>query len=526
MGSLRIELSRHRTTLLIAAASALTCASPTEINVSVHTDLPCSTNAQAVLVGGATLDTLAMNAPSAASMQCVPSSDGTNALGNVVLQPSGDKSAPIAFEVMIRPDGAPADTCNDPANAGSCIVASRQLRFSPYSEIDMRVDLRLSCLGVVCPSGQTCDQGQCVTASTTCSGPCDDSALLPHGGASHFTRIAGGAAHSCAITATGGVKCWGDNSLGEIGDGTNTQRNAPVDVVMLNATIISVVTGENFSCGLTSARTVKCWGKGDYGELGNGQNNPSTTPVDVMGLSGVASIAAGCKHMCAALESGGVMCWGWNDAGQLGDGTNTNSNVPVAVQGLSSGVGFVTAGFHSSCAALSAGAKCWGDDTDGELGDGFQVSQTTPVASTQLPFGPTIMTGGAYHVFAYGVMDGGSGQFASFGANPSTGGLMGTLTNASAGQGYTCALQQGGALCWGDNGSGQLGRGSSIMTDTNAAPVLGLTSGVTDLGAGYDHACAFVGPSRIQCWGTNGSGQLGNNTTTASNAPVNVVNWP
>lgn len=510
-----------------AAIAIASCASPTEIHVTVFTDVACSTNAQAAIVGGTTLADLANKAPAGESTECVASTDGTNALGDVVLQPSGDKSAEVAFQFMIRPDGAPSDSCSDPANAASCIIARRQIHFSQHNEIDMRIDLRLSCLGVVCSGDDTCVQGQCVPAATTCTGAgCTEAALLPQGGgASHFLRITGGQAHTCAITSTGGVKCWGDNSRGELGDGTNNESHVPVQVKGLTSGVISLATGENFTCALMSDRTVQCWGKNDYGEGGNGTNTDTTVPTVVTGLANVTSIAAGCKHMCASLDSGGVKCWGWDDEGQLGDGTNNNSSAAIDVKNIPSGAIYVSAGFHSSCAAFPNGAQCWGDDSTGELGDGKQTASNVPVDTTQLTFGPVIMTSGAYHVFAYGLGPSGQNDFALWGTNPFTGGLAGALTNASAGNNYTCALQNGAVLCWGQNDQGQLGRGATSDADQTAQQVKGLSTGVTDLGAGYDHACAFVGPNKIQCWGDNGNGELGNNSTTEANAPVDVV-WP
>jgi hypothetical protein len=522
-GSLR-SILLQRCAFAIAIAS---CASPTEIHVTVFTDVACNTGAQASIVGGSSLSDLANKAPAGASTECNPAPDGTNSLGDVVLQPSADKSAEVAFEFMIRPDGAPSDSCSDPANAASCIIARRQIHFSQHTEISMRVDLRVSCLGVVCSGDDTCVQGQCVPAATTCTGAsCTESSLLPiGGGATHFNRIAGGQAHTCAITSTGGVKCWGDNSRGELGDGTNNESHVPVQVKGLTSGVISLATGENFTCALMSTRTVKCWGKNDYGEGGNGTNTDTTVPTDVSGLTDVDSFAAGCKHMCVSLASGGVKCWGWDDEGQLGDGTNNNNNMPVDVKGISTGALYVTGGFHSSCAAFPNGAQCWGDDSTGELGDGKQVASNVPVDTTQLTFGPTVMTSGAYHVFAYGTGNAGTTQFATWGVNPFTGGLKGSITNASAGDGYTCALQNGAVLCWGKNDQGQLGRGANGASDQNAAQVKGLVTGVTEIGAGYDHACAFVGTDKIQCWGNNSNGELGNNSTTEADAPVDVV-WP
>jgi alpha-tubulin suppressor-like RCC1 family protein len=364
-----------------------------------------------------------------------------------------------------------------------------------------------------------------VTASTGCTGTCGESSLLPAGGgASHFQRIAGGAAHTCALTPTGGVKCWGANEHGELGNNSTTDSPVAVDVVGLGSGIISVTAGQNFSCALTTARTVKCWGKGDYGQMGNNQNGDEHTPVDVQNLSDVSSIASGCKHMCATTNSGNAMCWGWNDQGQLGNGTTTNASLPVQVIGITTNASFISAGFHSSCTATATGALCWGDDSQGELGDGLQVAKSQPVSVTVLPFAPVIMVSGAYQGFAYTST---GPQLVAWGANATTGAVSSPIQNASAGDGYTCVLQNGGVLCWGSNNLGQLGNGatSTTATTTAAAPV-GLGSGVAYLGAGFDHGCVIMASGGAKCWGNNANGELGNGSTTSTSAPVDVIGFP
>jgi alpha-tubulin suppressor-like RCC1 family protein len=241
-------------------------------------------------------------------------------------------------------------------------------------------------------------------------------------------------------------------------------------------------------------------------------------------LTGVASLSAGCKFMCAQLAAGGAKCWGENGNGQLGDGTNNDSSTPVDVKGITDAT-YVASGFDSACAAFPNGVQCWGQDSSGQLGDGKQNDSSVPVDATQVTFGPTILASGAYHVFAYGLGPSAQSAFASWGANPSTGGLKGTLDGATAGNNFTCALQQGSALCWGQNDQGQLGRGAKGPSDPNAAQINGLV-GVTEVRAGYDHACAFVGPYKMKCWGNNTNGELGNNSTTEGDAPVDVQSWP
>ncbi len=516
----------------VAILPLIECATPTDVHVTVFTDVGCDKGAQVSLVGADNVGDLAGKPPSSASTHCTPKSDGTQALGDIVLRPLKGTSETMVFELMIRPDGASADTCNLPENAGSCIVAKREVHFTSHTELEMRVDLRTSCLGVTCADpSQTCVRGQCTSAlaPASCSRGCDESSLLPTAGSvSHLQRIAGGAAHTCAITATGGVKCWGDNSKGELGNGTNNPSLVPVDVKGLKSGVISLATGQKFTCALTSARTVKCWGKGDYGQLGIKTNVDSPVPVDVQNITDVTSIAAGCKHMCASTTSGHVRCWGWNDMGQIGNNTNANQTLPVdALMGGSplTGALYVTAGFHSSCAASAAGALCWGDDGLGQLGDGKQISRSTAAPVTQLGFAPLVMWSGASHVFAGGLGPDGKSTTAMWGANPVPNVVSGPIDAVTGGDDYTCVLQSGTERCWGRNDKGQLGNGAVGARNNTPAMPVGLPVNIGWMAGGFEHGCAMTTDNRIKCWGNGANGQLGNNTTTTSPTPVDVV-WP
>ena len=157
--------------------------------------------------------------------------------------------------------------------------------------------------------------------------------------------------HGCALTAGGGVKCWGYNAYGQLGDGTTTDRLTPVGVVGLSSGVVQISTGDLHTCALTAAGGVKCWGFNSYGELGDGTTSFRTLPVNVSGLtSGVAQLIAGYYHTCAVTTSLGAKCWGYNGYGGLGDGSTADRLTPVNVTGLTSGVTQISPGFIHTCA--------------------------------------------------------------------------------------------------------------------------------------------------------------------------------
>jgi alpha-tubulin suppressor-like RCC1 family protein len=200
------------------------------------------------------------------------------------------------------------------------------------------------------------------------------------GGLTNLVMLTAGDNHTCAHM-TGGVKCWGSNSSGQLGDGSTADRNTPVNVIGLGGGVSVVDAGALHTCATLSAGGARCWGDNSSGQLGDGTTINRSTPVAVSGMSGyVLQIAAGGSHTCSVDLSSPPLCWGWNAFGQLGDGSTTDRTTPVSVSGVPAGAVDVTAGFNHTCVrTASFGLACWGRNMHGQVGDGSTADRHTPV---------------------------------------------------------------------------------------------------------------------------------------------------
>ncbi|MDY0000772.1 MAG: chromosome condensation regulator RCC1 [Polyangia bacterium] len=192
--------------------------------------------------------------------------------------------------------------------------------------------------------------------------------LVSVSGLSDGLSIAAGTSHVCALRQGGTVSCWGANDHGKLGDGSTIDRLSPVPVAFTGVAV-QVTAGGMHACLLDDQGDVFCWGANARGQLGDGPSDDMTTPQRVVTLGEVASIEAGDEHTCAVTMAGTAFCWGANDQGQLGDGTSTDRADPVRIGGLEPVHGVTAAQTHS-CAWLADGsAWCWGRNF-GKLGDG------------------------------------------------------------------------------------------------------------------------------------------------------------
>jgi alpha-tubulin suppressor-like RCC1 family protein len=351
--------------------------------------------------------------------------------------------------------------------------------------------------------------------------------------------LAAGGSHACAVMSSGALWCWGKNDHGQLGDGTADDRTTPVRVAGLEG-VKAVAAGWGHTCALTGEGGVKCWGYDKNGELGNGSTVDSRTPVDVEGLpSGVTAIFAGDDHTCVLTDAGSVKCWGFNAAGQLGDGTAVNSITPVEVAGIPGGVSAIAAGWGHTCALSDrGGVLCWGDNEYGQLGNDLHATyRTWGEMVTGLEAGVSAISAGGGHACALtdrgGVLCWGNNKYGELGDGTSqnrpipvvASGLYAGATDISAGWNHTCALIRGGGMmCWGRNYYGQLGDGTTI-TRVIPVNVAGLRESVAKASLGNDFTCALTTGGRVMCWGKNENGQLGDGTTKNRSAAVDVAGW-
>jgi alpha-tubulin suppressor-like RCC1 family protein len=366
------------------------------------------------------------------------------------------------------------------------------------------------------------------------------SAPLIVSGAGQAT-LAAGWYHTCGLTNSGGVMCWGWNRAGQIGTGEQVDRYpTPTQVLGLETGIVAIAAGPHHSCALDNLGAVKCWGYNSDGRLGDGTDTQRFSPTPVSGLtSGVVAIATGAEHSCALTSEGRVMCWGRGDEGQLGDGGSASSNVPKLVVDEGTRYQAVTAGGYHSCGLTTAGAvKCWGANARGQLGDKTTITRRTPVQTFGLASGVSAIAAGAQHSCAVTTAGAlkcwGFNQLGAIGDGNAYDrrmpaqvvGLEGGVVAVSAGSDHSCALlSSGGVRCWGYNGTGQLGDGT-VLKRYSPAPVSGLGGFAVALAAGGTQSCALLSPSRIlRCWGSNFYGAIGDGANLDRHLPVSAVNF-
>ena len=353
----------------------------------------------------------------------------------------------------------------------------------------------------------------------------------PVGGLSAVMAISAGIRHSLALKADGTVWAWGNNSAGQLGDGTTIDRPLPVPVLALGGEgVIVAGFGRSFAIKKSDG-SVWAWGGNGDAELGDGTYIDRPTPIPLSGLNTATAIATGLWHSVARLANGTIAAWGVNGSGQLGDGTVERRFAPAPVIGIT-GVLAVAAGFAHTVALKADGSViAWGDNSAGQLGNGALLFRTTPIVvglsdvrKISAGYTHTVALKSDGSVFAWGyngfgqVGDGTnyinrSAPVAVSGLNASSG-----VIEIAAGEGYTLARKSDGSVwAWGQNGA-KLGDRSNPDSKI-PAQVNGLT-GVDAIAAGSNHSVALKGDGSVWAWGD--AGLLGDGTTVDRSTPAPV----
>ncbi|MCA9630577.1 MAG: hypothetical protein KC766_23060 [Myxococcales bacterium] len=363
--------------------------------------------------------------------------------------------------------------------------------------------------------------------------------------------LAAGAQHVCALFDDGGVRCWGNNSDGQLGIGSTESIGDDEQVsegqpVPLEEPAIALDAGRAHTCVLLESHRIQCWGNNTVGQLGIGSKETigDDEPVSDGGFAQVggevAQMSAGASHVCALLTNGSLRCWGLSMAGELGYGnldTIGDDEAPSMAGDVP--VGFnpqhIWAGFFRTCAWDAQQVACWGINNVGQLGRGNtdNVGDDEPASAGSVSpgFGLEAVGGGIAHTCFVGTggelkcvgagMDGqlGSGGTDDLGDDEplsSVSALMvGEVIKVTGGQRHTCALKADGTIrCWGAGDAGQLGKGDTLSVDAaDATSDLDLPK-ATDLACTMMSCCALT-VDGVRCWGSGDNGVLGTGSTDA-----------
>ena len=342
------------------------------------------------------------------------------------------------------------------------------------------------------------------------------------------TLLSVGSGHVCSVASGGAVSCWGLGTSGQLGTGASASTLLPAKASAVTATLTQTTSGYSFTCGLTSGGAAQCWGSGASGQLGNGTSTGNTTPQAVTGLtSGVTQISAGAFFACGLLSGGTVECWGANESGQLGNGTTTTSTTPVVVSGVT-GATAISAGYSHACALLSSGSvMCWGGNGSGQIGDGTTTARTTPYTVPGLPTLTSLAAGGQHTCALTGSATVMCWGYIGGSVPTPISGFSHAITKITAGNYHSCGVDASGAvLCWGYNLNGQVGNGTSTTSsNTSANVVMSLTSGMAQVVSGptASETCAVSIQGYTYCWGDNTSGGLGIGRSVVVATPTSVL---
>ncbi len=342
--------------------------------------------------------------------------------------------------------------------------------------------------------------------------------------------IAAGDTHTCALGVTGEIECWGDNISGQLGTGDHNMLSSPGTKVPGYTIGVEITAGSQYTCALDGKGIGECWGRNAEGELGNGTTNGSSFPISITGVAGTIDarfLASGPEFNCAGRGSGVLSCWGANSS-SLGNGKSgtipARNPVDVAVSPLFSAS---LADEHACGLAPDGRVACWGDNAFGDVGDNSTTERDSPVFVMN---GASALAAGSVHTCALHsngtVSCWGSGVVGQLGNGifadshiPVPVSSLDHVVSIASGDFGTCAVRDDGTVsCWGNGSVGQLGNGATGIFSNIPVPVTGLSNAIA-VAAGSNYFCALLANGGVSCWGSNGSGQLGNSNTQQRSVP-------
>jgi len=359
-------------------------------------------------------------------------------------------------------------------------------------------------------TGNGANCGITMTDTVKCWGP-GRSLVRDVDGFTGVAQFYGDTGFGCALTAGGTVLCAGANSFGQLGNGTTVASTVPVAVSGLAAGVRSISTGSSRACAVTAAGGVSCWGNGIYGALARSPSVDSAVPLAIPGVSNAVAVVSGSYHNCALLSNGTVSCWGssFNNAVYVED------HLPATVPNLT-GAKAIAAGGYSTCAIDAAdGVRCWG----GQFGihplstAAVPVPGLTGVSAIRMGSGTAcaLMNNGSVRCW-------GSGFAGSpiVPINPAEVLPANSAKDIAVGFSHLCALTPADTVkCWGLNTGGQLGNdGTANSGAVIQSPILGNFQSIK---SGPAHRCGLTAAGNFRCWGSNG-------TVVNSDTPVDVPN--